>query len=88
MIWNSDIHREFFFGITYHKNDFKDTDFLECGNYKINVDSGLIHDVLTFNMWLFNLEQTDLTWWFYVRNMFLVLKNYIGIKTISWFNWI
>lgn len=50
-----------FFGIIYQKSDFKDTDFLECGNYKINVDSRLIHGVLTFNMWLFNLEQTDLT---------------------------
>lgn len=61
MIWNSDICREQFYRIFIPQNEFKDTDFLECGNYKVNIDSGLIHGVLTFNLWLFNLIQTDLT---------------------------
>lgn len=54
--------RIFFFGVIYPKDDFKDTGFLECRNCEINVDSRLVHGVFTFNTWLVNLEQTDLTW--------------------------
>lgn len=42
----------------YHQVDFKDAGCLGCGNYEINLDSALIYGILTFNPWLFNLEQT------------------------------
>lgn len=50
MICNSDSHRENNFGIICHKDDFKGSGFLECGNYRINLDSVLTHGVLTFIM--------------------------------------
>lgn len=50
MICNSDSHREKNFGIICHKEDFKGSGFLECGNYRINVDSVFTHGVLTFIM--------------------------------------
>lgn len=49
------------FGIICHKDDFKGSGSLECGNYRINLDSVFTHGVLTFIMQLFKLEQTGFT---------------------------